>query len=67
MQKRVDQGRWCRIYFFVDDSLIFGEATGVGATNVKSLLKEYKNCSGQLINFDKPLVYCSSNVSSEDR
>ncbi|KAH1072671.1 hypothetical protein J1N35_024999 [Gossypium stocksii] len=36
----------------------------VRVTNVKSLLKEYKNCSGQLISFDKPLVYSSSNIAS---
>ncbi|KAH1056578.1 hypothetical protein J1N35_034643 [Gossypium stocksii] len=37
----------------------------VGVTNVKNLLKEYEDCSRQLISFDKSLIYFSSNVSIE--
>lgn len=47
--------------FFVDDSLIFGESV-TEARNVKGILAEYKACSGQLINYDKSLIYFNSNV-----
>lgn len=48
--------------FFADDSLIFGEEPRMGATNLKMLLKECEEFLGQLVNFEKSLVYFNSNV-----
>ncbi|GMI90448.1 hypothetical protein HRI_002714100 [Hibiscus trionum] len=51
---------------FADDSLIFGEATTRGASNLKQLLQEYSECSGQLINYDKSRLFFSSNVHDDN-
>ncbi|KAA3474346.1 reverse transcriptase [Gossypium australe] len=53
--------------FFANGSLIFGDASLKGAINVKNALKEYEICSRQLINFNKFLVYFSSNVSEGNK
>ncbi|GMI86526.1 hypothetical protein HRI_002321900 [Hibiscus trionum] len=52
---------------FADDSYIFGEATAVGAANLKDILNTYSRCSGQLINFDKSSVFFSTNVNENNR
>ncbi|KAA3462160.1 reverse transcriptase [Gossypium australe] len=53
--------------FFADDSMLFGEASIEGANNVKTVIKEYEQVSGQLVNFDKLLIYFSKNVGTEVR
>lgn len=53
--------------FFVDDIMIFDEASITKAKNVKGILVEYEACSGQLINYDKSLIYFSSNVLSKQK
>ncbi|KAA3472829.1 reverse transcriptase [Gossypium australe] len=47
---------------FADDCLIFGEATEKGARVLKDILKVYEDCSGQCVNFDKSLIFYSSNT-----
>ncbi|KAK5771002.1 hypothetical protein PVK06_047171 [Gossypium arboreum] len=52
---------------FVDDCIIFGEATTLGACKIKDVLKEYEKCSGQCVNFEKSMVFFSTNTSKDDR
>ncbi|KAH1080289.1 hypothetical protein J1N35_020050 [Gossypium stocksii] len=51
--------------FFADDSILFEEASWEGANNIKTVIKEYERMSGQLVNFDKSLIYFSGNVQAE--
>ncbi|KAH1129313.1 hypothetical protein J1N35_000691 [Gossypium stocksii] len=48
--------------FFADDSILFGEASIDGANNLKRVIKDYEEDLGQLVNFDKLLIYFSGNV-----
>lgn len=48
---------------FVDDCILFGEASIHGAHNLKDILQIYECCSGQYVNFDKSTVFFSSNTS----
>ncbi|KAA3470979.1 reverse transcriptase [Gossypium australe] len=48
--------------FFTDDNVLFGEASIEGANNMKNVIKEYEKVFGQLVNFDKSLIYFSGNV-----
>ncbi|XP_052479670.1 uncharacterized protein LOC128034843 [Gossypium raimondii] len=50
--------------FFADDSILFGEASAEGANRMKSVIQEYEKVSGQLVNFEKSLIYYSGNVDS---
>lgn len=52
---------------FADDSLIFGEVTALGASNLMGILDDYARCSGQVISFEKSKVFFSSNVSKYNR
>ncbi|KAH1063899.1 hypothetical protein J1N35_028886 [Gossypium stocksii] len=52
---------------FVDDCVLFGEATDKGVRVLKDILKEYKVCSGQCVNFDKSTVYFSSNTTEDKK
>ncbi|KAA3485773.1 reverse transcriptase [Gossypium australe] len=52
---------------FVDDCILFGEATESGANILKEILKEYANCSGQCVNFDKTTIFYSTNTSAESK
>ncbi|KAA3480942.1 reverse transcriptase [Gossypium australe] len=52
---------------FADDCILFGEATNRGATLLKGILREYRICSGQCVNFDKLTVFFSRNTSEDDR
>ncbi|KAA3481719.1 reverse transcriptase [Gossypium australe] len=47
--------------FFVDDSILFGKATMEGATSMKSVVNEDESIYGQLVNFEKSLIYFSKN------
>ncbi|KAH1114010.1 hypothetical protein J1N35_007388 [Gossypium stocksii] len=53
--------------FFANSCIVFGEATSKGANLFKDILREYKSCSGQYVNFDKSIVFFSKNTSEEDR
>ncbi|KAA3490640.1 reverse transcriptase [Gossypium australe] len=52
---------------FTDDCILFGEATDKGARLLKRILKEYEECSGQCVNFNKSTVFYSSNTSEESK
>lgn len=52
---------------FADDCILFGEATNKGAKLLKEVLKEYEECSGQCVNFNKSTIFFSSNTSEENR
>lgn len=52
---------------FADDCTLFSEATNRGATSLKGILREYRICSGQCVNFDKSMVFFSKNTSKEDK
>ncbi|MBA0637950.1 hypothetical protein Godav_024969 [Gossypium davidsonii] len=53
--------------FFADDSILFGKASLEGALAMKTIIKDYENMSGQLVNFDKSLIYFSNITSEEDQ
>ncbi|KAA3472243.1 reverse transcriptase [Gossypium australe] len=52
---------------FANDCILFGEATERGAGLLKRLLREYRACSGQHVNFDKSTVFFSSNTTEADK
>lgn len=47
---------------FVDDSILFGEASLQGVRVLKNILKEYELQSGQCVNFEKSMVFFSKNT-----
>ncbi|KAH1130140.1 hypothetical protein J1N35_001518 [Gossypium stocksii] len=47
---------------FADDCILFGEATIGGARMLKDILKIYESCSGQCVNFNKSVIFYSSNT-----
>ncbi|KAA3484578.1 reverse transcriptase [Gossypium australe] len=49
---------------FADDCIMFGEASEKGAKILKDILKEYENCSGQCINFNKSSIFYSTNTKT---
>lgn len=49
--------------FFVDDLVLFGEATEDQMQVIMTCLERFCGCSSQRINFQKSQLYCSSNVS----
>ncbi|KAH1122604.1 hypothetical protein J1N35_005764 [Gossypium stocksii] len=53
--------------FFVDDSVIFGKATREGDINMGDVIREYEGISGQLVNFEKSLIYFSGNTDKGTR
>ncbi|KAA3476774.1 reverse transcriptase [Gossypium australe] len=53
--------------FFADDNILFGEASIEGVMTMKSMVNEYEKVLGQLVNFDKSLVYFNSNVYNGKR
>ena len=52
---------------FVDDSLLFCQATKKETKVMMEILKLYAEASGQCINMDKSSVYFSSNTSPQNR
>ncbi|KAL4334864.1 hypothetical protein GQ457_07G036340 [Hibiscus cannabinus] len=51
--------------FFADDSILFGEASDDGARRIQAIIEQYTSASGQQVNFDKSLLFFSSNVPSQ--
>lgn len=47
---------------FVDDLFFFGENTRVNVQNLKKLLKEYADFSGQQINYEKSSIHFSKGI-----
>lgn len=47
---------------FANDCVLFKEASTRGAQVFKQILKEYENSLGQCINFEKSIVFFSSNT-----
>ncbi|KAA3484969.1 reverse transcriptase [Gossypium australe] len=47
---------------FADDCLLFGEATKERESFLKETLKQYEQCSGQCVNFNKSTIFFSSNT-----
>ncbi|XP_017644529.1 uncharacterized mitochondrial protein AtMg01250-like [Gossypium arboreum] len=47
---------------FVDDCIFFSEVTSRRATLLKIILREYRICSGQCVNFEKSTVFFSKNT-----
>lgn len=47
---------------FADDCILFVEATENSARNLKAILQEYEFCSGQCVNFNKSMIFFSSNI-----
>lgn len=52
---------------YVDDCLIFNEASMEGASNLLTIIWVYASCFDQLINFGKSCVLFSSNVNAFNR
>ncbi|KAA3486531.1 reverse transcriptase [Gossypium australe] len=50
-----------------DDCILFGEATNKGARLLKRILKEYEECYGQCVNFNKSTIFYSSNTSKGNK
>lgn len=53
--------------FFVDDSIIFGEANEDGCRIMKGFLDDYEKALGQKINLDKSQIFFSSNCPEDTR
>ncbi|XP_040957843.1 uncharacterized protein [Gossypium hirsutum] len=52
---------------FADDCILFAEATEGGAHSLKQILKDYEVSSGQCVNFDKSMVFFSTNTKDRER
>ncbi|BBH09066.1 hypothetical protein Prudu_021464 [Prunus dulcis] len=51
--------------FFADDLVLFAEANSTQARVLKSCLERFYNASGQTVNYDKSVVFCSPNTRKE--
>ncbi|XP_021827477.1 uncharacterized protein LOC110768097 [Prunus avium] len=51
--------------FFADDLILFAEASVKQARIMKGCLELFCQASGQIVNFDKSAVFCSSNTPKE--
>ena len=47
----------CSHQQFVDDSIVMGEALVRNARNIKNALEDYGQASGQIINWNKSVIY----------
>ncbi|KAA3476848.1 reverse transcriptase [Gossypium australe] len=52
---------------FADDCILFEKATRKGTSLLKGILKEYKDYSGQCVNFNKSTIFYNSNTSEGNR
>ncbi|KAA3465168.1 reverse transcriptase [Gossypium australe] len=48
-----------------DDCIIFGDATHVGVSTVRDIIREYEMSAGQKVNYNKSLIYFGANVKEE--
>lgn len=51
--------------YFADDSIVFGEASIQVSQVVKRILETYEKASGQQVNFEKLVIFFSSNVEED--
>ena len=56
---------WISHLLFADDCIIFSEASQRGADCFQKILDVYSRGLGQLVNWDKSIVFFSSNCSDE--
>ncbi|KAA3488587.1 reverse transcriptase [Gossypium australe] len=52
---------------FADDCILFSETSSRGANVLKEIIRKYRRCSGQCVNFDKSTVFFSKNTPEIDR
>lgn len=52
---------------FVDDCILFGEATLEGSNVLKGILNKYGVVFGQCVNFDKSSIFFSKNTTTSDK
>ncbi|KAA3489038.1 reverse transcriptase [Gossypium australe] len=52
---------------FADDCILFAEATERDAISLKQILMEYKQNSGQCVNFKKSTIFFSTNTQERER
>ncbi|KAH1131323.1 hypothetical protein J1N35_002701 [Gossypium stocksii] len=53
--------------FFVDDCILFVDASGEGAHTVRNLILEYEQVLSQRVNFDKSLIYFGASMEPNVR
>ncbi|KAK2417953.1 hypothetical protein QL285_040194 [Trifolium repens] len=74
----IEEGRWKPMragkngppishLMFVDDLLLFGQATGENMTAVMEVLNQFCTMSGQQVNYDKSAIFFSRNVAAVRR
>ncbi|KAH1106956.1 hypothetical protein J1N35_010724 [Gossypium stocksii] len=51
--------------FFADDNILFRKATMNGARSMKVVINKYESISGQVVNFEKSLIYFSNNMQED--
>ncbi|KAA3480967.1 reverse transcriptase [Gossypium australe] len=61
--KACRQGPAVSHLLFADDYIIFGEASLIGAKEMKGILQDYEDCSRQCVNFSKSTVFFSPNTT----
>ncbi|KAA3460789.1 reverse transcriptase [Gossypium australe] len=72
-EKKISGAKVCRnspsitYLMFADDCILFGDVSNRGVNMIKDILKEYEECSGQCINFEKSTMFFSANVYEQDR
>ena len=58
----------CSHQQFLDDSIVMGEALVRNARNIKRALEDYGQASGQIINWNKSVIYfINVNVSRQNK
>lgn len=55
------------IFLFADDIILFGKVSFLGAHVLKDILLEYGRASGQVVNYNKSVGFCSANTGMESR
>ncbi|PRQ26177.1 putative RNA-directed DNA polymerase [Rosa chinensis] len=58
-------GPYISHFFFADDLILFSEANTHQASILKQCLEVFCVLSGQTVNFDKSLIFCSPNVGND--
>ncbi|KAK5793105.1 hypothetical protein PVK06_034241 [Gossypium arboreum] len=55
------------LFFFVNNCIVFGDASCDGANTVQNIILEYEQVSGQQVDFDKLLIHFGTSVESNVR